>query len=166
MFIHTFLCVQTWLTGLSAAQTFLAASLLKKHNTVNTLTNQAAQAAQINVVYQISGKELGSIVVGLPTSKQVMYDMVWTMLTDLVAKDPDHPCGVLLRDQFSARIGHAGVHLDDLDDAQLVDQLRARPLLVLGPYQLPDKLAQQGLFGRVVWLCCGCVVVVLWLCCG
>jgi hypothetical protein len=140
------MCVQTWLTGLAAAQTFLAASLLKKHNTLNTLTNQAAQAAQINVEceYQLSGKALGSIVVRLPTSKQVIQNVVLTMLTNLVAKDPDHPCGLLLRDQFSARIGHAGVHLDDIEDAQLVDQLRARPLLVLGPYQLPDKLAHRG----------------------
>lgn len=92
----------------------------------------------------------------LPTTKQAIYALIQNLLVDMAARHAYYP-GAVLVDQFSAMIGHAGTNVDDCNNAVLTEQLRAKRLLVLSPYQTPEKLKGLGLFAgdgdQRCWCC-------------
>ena len=138
------MCVlHTWLAELLASQLCLAASVLLR----KTPAAQTVDHIDFACEYQLSGKSLPNIVIPVPAVSSSSVSMVWTinwavqaMLTKLAEMDCHHPAAKLVN-CFTARIGHAGPILDEINDQQLLSQLKAKPLLVLGPFELPAQLA-------------------------
>ena len=150
------MCVlHTWLAELPASQNCLAVSMLERKNPTNQMAGHIIVACE----YQISGKCLPNIVIPVSSVSSVSsVSMVWkgnwavqAMLVKLAETDCHHPAAMLVN-LFTARVGHAGPTLDEINDHQLVSRLKAKPLLVIGPFELPAKLAAEADAGADIWL--------------
>ena len=140
----------------TAAHMLVASVLPRKSHTPHTPHKPHSNQIVVACEYQMSGIPLGDITVQLPASRQAIYASIQALL---VTAANATQVGQLeqLGGCFSARIGHAGKNLDDLVnldnlDEMLpadIDQLRTRPL-VIGPFQLPERLTPLGSFFAVM----------------
>ena len=149
------LAVLQWLDRLATAQCCLSSSLMVKHTSPTNPTNQKMVACE----YQLSGKPLGHIVMEDHEDQEDQEDQVDLVdqaglrTASVLAKvsamleklKVDHPARLLLVDQFTVMIGHAGPNMLDV----CASELSRAELLVIGPYRLPDHLAEIGAFVRL-----------------
>lgn len=154
------LVVLKWLDRLVMAQRCLASLLVKRTTDPASQTSPTCQTGLPNkqkmvaCEYQLSGKPLGYIVLAdladmaanmvadpdpanMDTLGECVHAKVWIMLNKL---EVAHPARLLLVDQFTVMIGHAGPNILDV----CVDELMRAELFVIGPYQLPSRLAKLG----------------------
>ena len=137
------MCVlHTWLAEFPASQRCLAASVLLRKTPADQTVDHIDHI-EVACEYQISGRRLPSVAIRVTPVPATVWETNWVvqaMLVKLAEMDCHHPAAKLVN-CFTARIGHAGPILDDINDQQLVSQLKAKPLLVLGPFELPAQLA-------------------------
>ena len=153
------LVVLQWLDRLVMAQRCLASLLVEQTTSPASPTSPTCQTGlpnkqKIACEYQLSGKPLGYIVLAdladmaanmvahpdpanMDTLGECVHAKVWVMLNKL---EVAHPARLLLVDQFTVMIGHAGPNILDV----CADELMRAELFVIGPYQLPSRLAKLG----------------------
>jgi len=140
--MFSLLCVlHVWLAGLPASQRCLAVVSAKPATTTTTTTTNQCKL-WVACEYQLSGKPLSGVRLAFPTTIRAVYWAVQALLEKLAKPgEPgsDHPAQQLVN-CFTARIGHAGTNLDDIDDNQLNTLLQASRLLVLSPFEAPAEL--------------------------
>ncbi len=138
------MCVlHTWLAELPASQRCLAASVLPR-KTPDDKTVDHIDHIDVACEYQLSGKCLCNVVIRVTPVPATVWETNWAvqaMLVKLAETDRHHPAALLVN-CFTARIGHAGPILDEINDQQMISQLKAKPLLVLGPFELPAQLVK------------------------
>ena len=142
--------LHSWLAELPASQLCLAASVLRKTPADQTVDH--IDHIEVACEYQISGKRLPSVAIRVTPVPATVWETNWAvqaMLVKLAEMDCHHPAAKLVN-CFTARIGHAGPILDEINDQQLVSQLKAKPLLVLGPFELPAQLVKLAQLDQLV----------------